>query len=382
MYEDDQEVGVAHFLEHIVFDGTKKYPTERALAQLVDEKGGFRNGLTNKETVEYVVKVLKEDLDSALEYLSQIVVYPLITDESLVKEKRIVEQEINRFKSDPEKLAHRLIYSALFPGTRLGGFNTGDVEDVKRIKREDILNYLRRTHCAANAILVVCGDVSEEKLKRLVEKYFSEMYAGEKLLPISVDVKPSEDAIINNQPNAKQAFLTLGFQGFPVGSRYRYAADLIAKVMHSGKTARLTYEIREKRAMAYIVNGSNNSRRNSGEYLIRVGLSNDQIPLCLGVIRDELNKITNELIDKDETSKALAFIKANATFAFENSLSEASYYSEKWCLTGGIESMEKELEKYKEIADDPEFIRETARKLFSSKPAILVIGSGITSVGW
>ena len=95
-----------------------------------------------------------------------------------------------------------------------------------------------------------------------------------------------------------------------------------------------------------------------------------------------MKKIKEELVSQDELMKALTFIKTDKTFAFEDSLKEASYYSNAWCLRGDIEPVEKELDIYEEVARDPEFIRETAQKLFSTKPVILIIGQDIQDVRW
>jgi predicted Zn-dependent peptidase len=116
--------------------------------------------------------------------------------------------------------------------------------------------------------------------------------------------------------------------------------------------------------------------------MIGVGLAKEQIPLCLNVIREELARISNEGAEPEELQKALKFVKASAAFAFENSLSEASYYSNQWCLSGKITNIENELRLYDEVAKDPEFIRETAKKLFSVKPAILIVGNDVPEVKW
>ncbi len=377
MYESLDEIGVAHFLEHIVSDGTEKFPTERQLAELIDERGGSRNATTNKETIEYVVKVLKEDSETAFEYLSEISSHPLIRDEDIEKQKKIIEQEIYRFKSDPEKFAQRLIYSVIFPGSRIGGLTTGDVDDVKKISRSAILSYHQRTHCAKNMVLTVCGNISEDQVLILAKKYFESIESGEKLPLIDLHVVPQKEPMLQNMPDSKQAVLVVGYRGFKSEDKDHYISNILSVLLTRGKSSRLFYEIREKRALAYVVGSNNFNGRNFGVLTIQVGLANDKVSECLEIIRDELDKISSNNLPKSELNKALAFIRSNIAFSFENSLSEASYYSTLWCFTGTIQSIEQELENYESIIHSPDLIQKTAEKMFSVNPAILILGQAM-----
>ena len=378
IYESSNEIGVAHFLEHIVSEGTEKYQTEKELANLIDERGGIRNASTNKETIEYTVKVLREDSEIAFEYLSEIFSHPLIRNEDIEKQKKIIEQEIYRFKSDPEKLAQRLIYSVLFPETRIGGFTTGDVNDIKNISRSNILSYHNKTHCAKNTVLSICGNVSMEKVKMLAEKYFGNIVSGEKMPIADSNVIPKNEPVLEIVPNLKQTILTVGYQGFKSDDRNHYVVDILSTILTRGKSSRLFYEIREKRALAYMVGSNNFSGRNLGIFTIQVGLANEKISECLGIIKTELKKIMSENLLKDELYKALSFIKSNIAFSVENSLLEASYYSRLWCSTGAIKTINEELAHYESIIKAPDFIKEIAIKTFSINPAILIIKNNMT----
>lgn len=378
MYESSDEVGVAHFLEHIVFDGTEKYPSDKELAALIDERGGIRGAITSKEFIEYTAKVLKEDSEVAFEYLAEIVTHPLVRENDVQKQKKIIEQEIYRFKSDPEKLSQRLIYSVLFPNTRVGDLNTGDVEDIKKISQPKVLSYHKRTHCAKNMVLSVCGNLSEEHVKALVEKYFGNMESGEKIATIDILPISAPDPKNIIVPNSRQAVVSIGYHSFKTDDLKRYAADLLLALLTRGKTSRLYYEIREKRALAYMVSGSNFNGRNMGNLILQIGLAPDKISECLDVINNELKAIASIAIPQTELNKALAFIKAGIDFSFENSLVEASYYSRMWCSTGLIRSVKQELAQYESIAKIPDFIKKTAAEVFTPNPAILVIGPSDT----
>lgn len=374
IYESSNEIGVSHFLEHIVSDGTKKYPTKKELVNLIEEKGGFRNASTNKETIEYLVKVLKEDSEIAFEYLSEVVINPLIKDEDIEKQKKIIEQEILRFKANSEEFSQRLIYSVVFPNTRLGGLNTGDIDDIKKINRKTILSYHEKTHVANNMIIVISGNLSLEESKKFIERYFKSIKSGEKTKPLDIIVKPITKPQFELKIDSKQSILNVAYKGFNSNDSRKYALNLIFRVLLRGSNSRLFNEIREKKALAYSVSGNNAVGRNHGIFSIKVGLSQDKIPECLDIINTELSKIISENISRDELAKSFAFIKAGQAFSFEDTLSEASYYSNLWCSTGSIKSFEEELDKYQLTANNIELIQKTAKDIFSTDPSILIIG--------
>ncbi|MDP3962285.1 MAG: insulinase family protein, partial [bacterium] len=283
-----------------------------------------------------------------------------------------------RFKSDPEKFAQRLIYSAVFPGTRIGGLTTGDVDDIKIITQSSILSYYQRTHCAKNMVLSVCGNISEKQVLSLSQKYFGNLKSGEKLYQIKLRVVPEKEPVLEIIPSLKQTVLSIGYQGFRSEDKDHYVADILSVLLTRGKSSRLYYEIREKRALAYIVNSNNFNGRNTGIFTIQVGLANDKVLECLNIIKTELKKVTSGDLPEDELNKVMAFVRSNIAFSFENSLFEASYYSKSWCFTGTVQPIEEEFNNYESIVRTPSLIQETARKMFSVRPAILIIGQGMT----
>ncbi len=377
MFENNDEIGVAHFLEHIVLDGTKKYPSKKLLSGLIDERGGVRNASTNKERIEYTVKVLKDDAEIAFDFLSQIIIHPLIFEEDISKEKKIIEQEINRIKSDPEKYSERLIYSGLFPGTRLGMLNTGDIEDINKLTRDKIVGFHKKTHSAKNMVLSIVGDISEDEVNAFVKQYFNELEGGSKILPIEISSNISGRPTIVNMQGLKQTTLTLGYRSFPANTDESYALDIISKILMMGSTSRLRYEIREKMALAYALSGSNHRSRNYGIFTIHIGLDQNRVNECINAIKGEFDKIKNELISQEELNKAYTFIKSGQIFGFENSLTLASFYSDLWSTEEVSISVEDILAKYERIYNNPAYIQEVAKKVFSVEPVIQLIGSNI-----
>ncbi|MES3031260.1 MAG: pitrilysin family protein [Patescibacteria group bacterium] len=372
IYDVKGSEGGAHFLEHVVFDGTEKYPSEQKLSGLIEEKGGQRNGATGKETVEYWTKTMIEDVEVGFDYISQVLLHPLLKEVDIEREKKIIEQEINVFTADAEKYSQRAIFKILFPNSSLGKFNTGEIRDLQKITREKILSHMEATYKAGNAVLVICGDVPLEKIKNLAEKYFKDLKPGNRVAPPSAESLPLKESVIEYR-DIGHSLLSMAFKTFPASDPRKYALDLIQSILTKGRTSRLFSEIREKRALAYVIGSYPIYTRANGGFVIRVGVTEQKIEETISVIKSELKKLTIELVSEDEIKKAYIMMKAHQAFILEDSLKKASYYSEMFCLTGSIKNLEEEYSLYEEVIRNPELIRETAKAIFAQDPAILIL---------
>ena len=370
-YELPSEIGAAHFLEHIVMDGTENYPDEKAIAGLIEERGGFRNAFTNRETVEYVVKLLKEDATVGFEYLSEIVRRPLVNTDAVAKQKKIIEQEILRFKNSPASFAPRLLYAAMYPGTRMGALNTGEIADVQRLSRDILVEYHWRTHVAGNMALAVCGDISLEETLELAKRHFGTMRSGERIAPLVFPAEPAKEPLREQRPDAKQSVIAIGFPAFAADNPHQYAAHLLMHVLCTGSASRLNYEIREKRGLAYSVSANHDAGRTGGLLSIHAGVAEENVSECLDIIRKEVKNIITNPLSAEERNKALSFVKAGRAFRFEDSLPEASNLSWQWCMTGKVQT--DEMEMYAKVAANAGAIQQTAKRLFAHEPAIALI---------
>jgi predicted Zn-dependent peptidase len=381
LYENTEETGIAHFLEHIVFDGTKKYPTEQVLATFIDEKGALRSGTTSKDSVEYRVKILNEEIESAFDYLSQITQFPLLSDVDIEKERKVINQECNMNLNDTSKRVWNITMSQLFPNVSLGKTITGNINEIQNISKEKIIAFMSKYYVANNAVLSVVGNISTVQVKTLSEKYFEFLLLGEKNEIKNINSSPDHDTKIEVVADLKQSTLSLGWNGFNKGTDESYAVSLISRVLTGGRSSRLFTELRGKRGMVYTVNSPHFSGRNWGYFSIRMGLSETKISEAMDVIKKELKKITNEPISSDELKKAFVQIKSNLTFSFEDSLDEAQFYSNNWCLDKII-TLDEEIQNFKRVSENPTFIQGVAKRIFSSKPTVAALVSAPMDITW
>ena len=371
LYEAPRETGASHFLEHIVSDGTQNYPDEMAIAGLIDGRGGYRNAYTNRETVEYVVRLLKDDLAVGFEYLAEISMRPLINEAAIAKQKKIIEQEVLRIENNPEQFAPRLLHAAMYPGTRMSTYVTGSIADVQKLNRDILVGFWRRTYVAANMVLAVCGDVTGEQVRELAQRYFAQLPTGSKVAPVVCPAVPLKEPLYDRRTGVRQSILAVGFPAFAEDNPHRYSAQLLTHLLGSGKTSRLRHQIREQRGLAYSVSTFHSPGRVQGHLTICVGADEKNLAECLRLIRQETKDLAENLISEAERGKALAFAKSGLASQAQHAVAEASQRSWQWCLTGKI--LTDELDTYALVAANPETIHQTAQRMFADEPAVAII---------
>ncbi|MBX4197786.1 insulinase family protein [Candidatus Parcubacteria bacterium] len=374
MFEKADQIGVAHFLEHVVFDATRDYPDENSLTGLVEDVGGVRGGLTNKEIVEYWIKILPEHIERAFMYLSQITLYPMLKEKDIEKHKGIIEQEIGRIKADPEKYAMPASYTILYPNQSIGGLTTGDVQDIKTIDRHTLESFLHDRYYAQNFILVVCGKCDVATIQALAGKYFSDMKSGTSL---SVKLQPNydKDLFIERRPGLKQTALQINYHGFRQDDKKSAAAEFISALFSRGKLSRLNKRIRDELSLAYVIRAQHYTGLRYGLFNIYSGLAEKNIPIYLQAIHDECEKIIDYDIKQDEWQKTLALLETSFKYSFEEMLTMGRFYARTHADRSEIRDHGEIIKAYKSLTQED--IRTTARELFSQEPKITVIGEKI-----
>jgi predicted Zn-dependent peptidase len=374
LYEQVDALGVAHFLEHVVFDATRDYPDEQSLTSLIEDIGGIRGGMTNKEIVEYWVKILPEHIENAFIYLSQITLHPLLKEKDIIKHKGIIEQEINRDIADPERYAPRAAYSILFPFQAIGALTTGDVEDIHKIQRSTLESFLSQRYTAENFILVAAGKVDAAQITEMAEKYFSEMKSASTK---SVTLQPNyqKELLVQKRPNIAQTALQLSYHGFHQDEQHAVAADFIAALLSHGKLSRLKKKIRDELGLAYMIHAHHNKGLQFGLFSIYSGLAEKNIPAYLQAMKDECDKILDYDIPQEEWNKTLALLESEFKFGFENTTQVARYYARTNIHRDAIKDHSTLLEQFRALTQQD--VRTCAREIFSQEPKIVAVGGNV-----
>ncbi|MFZ5424377.1 MAG: M16 family metallopeptidase [Patescibacteria group bacterium] len=371
VFEKENEIGVAHFLEHLVFDGTEKYQTSKKLDDVLDNVGGTSNAGTSKEYVEYWAKTLSQHKKLNFDYISQIVLHPLLRQKGIDKEKGVIEQEINRFKDSPEALSPRIAYKILFPNQRLGHFISGDIEDIMKIDKENINSFVNRTYNSNNFVLAVCGNIGLEETQDLAQSFFSNFKAGKKQTAETPKKSLKQESQTINKISLNQATLQLDYYGYDYNQSKKYALAVLSNIIGTGFSSRLFQLIRERNSLVYHIGSYLSVGTNYGVFSIFAGLDEQNIDKTIDLINKEFKKIVKNGITAKELQKAKNTVKASFSFGFESASTRASYYSNLALFQPNIKSHLEELESYEKVTLDE--VKSVAKEILEQMPKITVI---------
>ena len=345
-YDKPEKEGLAHFYEHLVFRGTKKYPTKKELALTVDKMGAEYNGATAQEYTFYYVKSAAVYLQSALEIVSQLLVEPLLAEESLGVEKKIILEELHMYEDVPQYKAEMEIMKLLYPRHPLGKTGVGSPRTIERIRREDFLDFQQNFYTADKTVLVVAGNFPKKEVKKMAENYFAKMKTGEprEFLPVLPIGKVAKKRI---RRKTDQVHLSLGGRAFSYFSRERFPQTLLNIILGQGMSSRLFQRIREEAGLAYSVRSEVEALADTGVFLVSAGLNRQKAEKGGKEIRKELKNIKS--ISQEELAKAKNYFQGQLALSLEDSLTQALFYGKEILLEGKIVEPEKIIEKIKKV---------------------------------
>ena len=345
-YDKPEKEGLAHFYEHLVFRGTKKYPTKKELALTVDKMGAEYNGATAQEYTFYYVKSAAVYLQSALEIVSQLLVEPLLAEESLDVERKIILEELHMYEDVPQYKAEMEIMKLLYPRHPLGKTGVGSPRTIERIRQEDFLDFQQNFYTADKTVLVVAGNFPKKEVKKMAENYFAKMKTGEprEFLPVLPIGKVAKKRI---RRKTDQVHLSLGGRAFSYFSRERFPQTLLNIILGQGMSSRLFQRIREEAGLAYSVKSEVEALADTGVFLVSAGLNRQKAEKGGKEIRKELKNIKS--ISQEELAKAKNYFQGQLALSLEDSLTQALFYGKEILLEGKIVEPEKIIEKIKKV---------------------------------
>ncbi len=314
--ESENESGYAHFVEHMLFKGTKKR-TAKDIANEIDRVGAYLNASTTKEYTDYFINIQKDKIDLALDILIDIIENSTFPKNELKMEKLVVLEEIKTYEDSPDELVHDNLYEAMFPEHPLGKPILGDKSNVKAMTRDKIVKFYRKYYKPNNIIIAAAGNVDHNHIVEYVKKK-KFLYSSDKLLSknsTKIDVKP-KNYIISKK--LEQIHICLGFPGLSAVDSDRYSLYIFNTIFGSSMSSRLFQEIREKSGLCYSIYSFYTSFKDSGIFGIYTGTGLNRFEKSFVKIIDEIKKIKKYGITKNELSDAKEHIKGHLALAYEN----------------------------------------------------------------
>ncbi|RJR27848.1 insulinase family protein [candidate division WWE3 bacterium] len=365
-YEKEGEIGASHFLEHLVLKGTKNYPNTKNFSELITDIGGKFIGITSRDDVLYGVHILKEDLESSLIFLSEILYNALLEEKHVRTLKDVIKQEILRYNDIPEKLIGRLSYKILYPENRLSKLNTGDTVDIEKIQIKTVKDYYQNNYTNNNFLLLLCGNFDLADADRLLNKYFYQETADNTAENPILKFNQRFAVQVGQVPTLNQNYIKVDYEGYKISEDRKYAAAILSKILN----IYLRKQLVEDKGMVYQLNCDSYNSGNYGVFGFFTATTDGNFKLVLDALKVSSNEI-NKLLSTRNVNKVKNMLAANLAFMTEKISQRANYYSE--LILFGAEEQEYTYEVEKIRNTGLEELTIVLNEIFSQQPKITVL---------
>ena len=316
--ENDRNNGISHFIEHMVFKGTRK----RSLTEIsrsLESVGGYLNAFTGKEHTCYYARVLDEHTELAVDVVSDLALNPTFPQKDLEKEKGVVVEELKNAEDDPDEIIHDYLEKSLYGEHPLGFPIIGTEANLRLFTRSQLADFHHRQYIPSNIVLAASGRLKHTEIVALAQKYLGKLSNGSTVAPTSRQ-KPRSRHLgrTDYEKPIQQSHLCMGTNAFPIKSKYRYPLLVLNTLLGDGMSSRLFQSLRERRGLAYSVFSFANLMSDAGSFGIYVGTDNQNIEPSLGLIWKELEKLKEKEVSNAELRRTQAQLKGSMMLSLES----------------------------------------------------------------
>jgi predicted Zn-dependent peptidase len=370
--------GSSHYLEHVLFKGTKRRDALEISASL-DAVGGEMNAFTSKEYTCFYARVLDNDLPLAVDVISDMMTSSLVRTADVDSERGVILEEIAMHEDDPGDVVHDAFAEALFGDTPLGRPILGTVESINALQRTAINGYYRRRYRPENMVVAVAGNIEHAKVVRLVAKAFGPMLSDD----AQVDRRPAPPRVGGRPPASnsgvsvvprptEQAHLVLGVPAFSRVDERRFALGVLNGALGGGMSSRLFQEIREKRGLAYSVYSYAAHHAETGMFGVYAGCQPAKAEQVLEICRDQLDLVARGGITADELTRGKGQLAGSLVLGLEDTGSRMSRLGKAELVYGELLTVDEILSYIQAVTLDE--VRAVAAEVLSAKQTLAVIG--------
>ena len=341
--------GVSHFLEHLLFKGTKKYPTAQAIAEAVDAVGGYNNAYTGEDMTSFYIKVPSSHGELALDILCDMVAHPLLDAEEIDRERGVIVEEMHVFRDDPSRFIATLVPELIFPDNPLGHDIVGSEAVINSISREAIEAYQHEHYRPNNLVVAIAGAVDHDQVVRQVQQALGDMKPGQQPKPVPVSAAVSKNLAVTHQKATAQAHFMIAARGYAYEDSDEPAARVVAAILGRGMSSRLFTNVRERQGLAYTVYAEVNSYVDTGLFEAYAGVNLDKIEQALDSVLHELELICREPVVEAELRKAQQQLRAGLEMSLENNASIADRMGLQMALLGRVKAIDEMIERVEAV---------------------------------
>ncbi len=371
-YETEQNKGISHYLEHLLFKGSRKYSC-RKLKEAIEGVGGSLNGFTSEEVTCFLAKLPIRYLPLAIDVLSDMVMHPLLPAQEVEKERTVILEEVKMYKDLPQHYVYDLLDGLMWPKQPIGLSIIGTAESVGSITCNDLTVYQRSHYTAANIVVSAAGDLSHRQLCRRLESIFCRHKTGNVYA-----VQPARE--IQDKPNlfiydkgTEQTHLALGFHSFQRDHPLKHAVSLLHIILGGNMSSRLFEQIREKRGLAYEIGVNVKRFSDTGAFIVHAGIDNSKVVEAVKLIMTELAKPKQGLVSPGEFKRAKEFYLGQLMLALDDVMDVMLWTGETAVMLDRIITLQEIIREVGRVTRDD--IRKVARMiLLKERLNVAIIG--------
>ncbi|HIC88204.1 MAG TPA: insulinase family protein, partial [Anaerolineae bacterium] len=361
-YEEDDNVGVSHFIEHMLFKGTAHWPTAADLAAAIEGRGGVFNASTSQEITTYWVKVAQPHLAVALEVLVDMLRAPTFAPEEIEKERHVISEEISMTLDIPEELVGILSNQLTWPNHPLGHDIAGTQASIAHLQRETILNFLYQHYRPSGTVIGVAGNVSHASVVEALGELLADWSDGPPSWFEPAPPLPDKPRWRVVHRPIEQAHVMITLPGLPRNDPRRFALGLLNGILGEGMSSRLFQRVREQQGLAYSVESYASLLADTGIVNIYASVDPDRVDQAVRSLLNEVNRLREAPVSPEELHRAREYSKGRMLLSLEDTLAVSGWYGRQALLTNEILEVEQVIEALNAVT--PEDIQQLAQDLF------------------
>jgi predicted Zn-dependent peptidase len=369
--------GASHFLEHLLFKGTKRR-SSLEISSAIEAVGGETNAFTSKEYTCFYARVIDKDLPLAVDVISDLITSSVIKQEDLDAERKVVLEEIAMRDDDPSDLIHDLFLEKYYGDTPLGRPILGTVESIKSMSQNTVFNYYKKRYKPQDMVVAVAGNIKHKNVVRLVEDALSkdnflDQIKEDYQVRASSNVKVlGKGKVSLLDRKTEQAHIVYGVPSVARDDKRRFALSILSSALGGGMSSRLFQEIREKRGLAYSTYAYNQQFAGSGVLSFYVGCKPERAEEAIRIIQAILQDVAQYGLTDEEISRAKGAVSGSLVLSQEDTGSRMTRIGKSELVYGQVLSFDQILQEISEVT--PEQIKEIARQILPVSPTLAVVG--------
>lgn len=342
--------GLAHFMEHITFKGTRDLPTMREVSEAIEGVGGTCNAATDRETTVYWTRLPRREAERGLHVLAELTLRPQLRSEDIAREREIIVDEIRSYRDDPGQFIYNVWDEAYFGDSPLGWEIAGDESTVRSLADEDIRGFWAEHYRPANLVVAAAGDIEHDEVVALVERSFGHGEGAQGVVPAAPHGPVDRVRVV--QRDTAQAYICLGVTGLPRDHADQWTLDLLNTVLGDGTSSRLFMTIRERDGLAYDVHSFQSDYADCGTLQVYLSVDASDVQAATGSVLTELARLRDERVPGPELERARNYALGRLELRLEESRAMASFLGTQEALHDRVMTMDEVMDELRAVTAD------------------------------